>query len=90
MSTSPASVLRERARSLRAMAARLEQLEALGLAARADVDTWMGPSPARCHDSLVSMRRRLLDEADSLRRTAARCDRSAESMAALAGAVAAR
>jgi hypothetical protein len=90
MSTSPASVLHERARSLRAMAARLEQLEALGLAARAGVDTWMGPTPSRCHDSLVSMRRRLLDEADSLRRTAARCDRSAESMAVLAAASVAR
>jgi hypothetical protein len=83
MSTSPASLLRQRARSLRTLADRLHQLEAVGLPPLADVDTWMGPSPARCHDALVTMRRRLLDEADELRRSAARFDRSADALASL-------
>jgi hypothetical protein len=81
MSTSPASILRDRARSLRGLADRLGQLEALGLARLAEVDTWMGPSPARCHDALTSLRRGLLDEADELRRTASRFDRSADALA---------
>jgi hypothetical protein len=88
MSTSPASLLRDRARSLRGLADRLDQLEVLGLARLADEDTWMGPSPARCHDALTSMRRRLLDEADELRRTASRFDRSADALALAPVAVA--
>jgi hypothetical protein len=81
MSSSPASLLRDRARTLRVLADRLDQLEALGLARLADVDTWMGPSPARCHDALTSMRRALIDEADALRRTASRFERSADTLA---------
>lgn len=83
MSTSPASLLRQRARSLRTLADRLQQLEAIGLPPLADVDTWMGPSPSRCHDAMVAMRRRLLDEADELRGAAARFDRTADSLALL-------
>jgi hypothetical protein len=90
MSTSPASVLRERARSLRTLADRLQRAEVLGLAALADVDTWMGPSPSRCHDALVMIRGRLLDEADELRRAAARCDRSADSLTVATTVAAAR
>jgi hypothetical protein len=81
MSASPASLLRQRARNLRTLADRLQQLETLGLAPLAGVDTWMGPSPSRCHDALVSMRRRLLAEADELRVTAARFERTADSLA---------
>jgi hypothetical protein len=88
MSTSPASLLRERARSLRAFADRVQQLEAIGLAGLADADTWMGPSPTHCHEALVTMRRRLIDEADDLRRTAARFERSADALALATTAVA--
>jgi hypothetical protein len=88
MSTSPASLLRQRARSLRMLADRLQHLEAIGLPPLADVDTWMGPSPSRCHDALLTMRRRLLDEVDELRRSAARFERTADGLATgtLAGA----
>jgi hypothetical protein len=88
MSTSPASLLRQRARSLRTLADRLQQLEAIGLAPLADVDTWMGPSPSRCHDAMVTLRRRLLDEADELRRSAARFERSADALASIPTGVA--
>ncbi len=79
--TNPAADrLRARAGVLRALAARLEHLRALDLYRDAGPDTWVGPSPQRCGDSLRSVRTALLEHADELIRTAHRFERQADQM----------
>ncbi len=79
--TNPAAErLRTRAGVLRALAARLEQLRALELYRDAGPDTWVGPSPQRCGDSLHAARSTLLEHADELIRTAHRFERQADQM----------
>lgn len=82
MSTPTAPVLRERARALRLLARRLQQLELLTLPARADVHTWAGPTPHACHESLSARRGRLLAEIDGLWNAARALERTADSLVA--------
>ena len=83
MSTSPADHLRVRARTLRVLAGQLQRLEVLSLASLAGSDTWLGPTPQRCADSLRSTRTSLLDHVDELVRTARRFEQQADQLAAV-------
>jgi hypothetical protein len=70
---------RERARALRRLAARIGQSRALTVYTSAGPDTWIGPTPQHCYDSLRIMRDHLLYQRDALDRTALSFDlRAAE------------
>jgi hypothetical protein len=80
MPVTPADRLRARATSLRSLARRVQQLEALTLATMAGTDVWMGPSPAACHDALHRRRTQLLNGVDDLMVEARRLERLAGEM----------
>ena len=64
--TSP-QLLRRRAAQLRATASALDGAEALDLYRRAGGDVWLGPTPRRCDDDLVTLRHLLLSAGSELR-----------------------
>lgn len=86
MTTPLADLHRQRARSLRAFALRLEQLDALTLHRLTGPDTWVGPTPTGADELVRRHRSALLSEVDGLRRTAARLDRMALDAEAVARA----
>lgn len=62
-----AAQLHERARELRRLATRIEELPVLRLDAEAGDDTWTGPRPALCRSTLQVNQRQLHQAADDLR-----------------------
>jgi hypothetical protein len=75
--------LRRRAVALRQLAGRIDRLTALSLYADAGADTWVGPSPTACSESLRARSLALRQAATDLRAEARRFDRIADEMAAL-------
>jgi hypothetical protein len=75
-----AEPLRLRARALRNLGATLEACLATRLHLRAGADTWIGPSPQRCLDDLLTARRRLRHAADQLAIAAIALDRRADAV----------
>jgi hypothetical protein len=80
MSVTPADLLRARAATLRTFARRVQQLEATSLQTRSGTDTWMGPSPHACDDSMRAMRTQLFTEVDALMAAARRLERQADAL----------
>jgi hypothetical protein len=80
MSVTPADLLRARAATLRTFARRVQQLEATSLHMRSGTDTWMGPSPHTCDDSMRAMRTQLFAEVDALMAAARRLERQADAL----------
>ena len=67
MVTSPQSdLLRVRARTLRSLAAKIGASPALAVSSCAGPDTWVGPTPQRCYDSLLVIRRQLQSQQQTL------------------------
>ncbi|CAB4893032.1 unannotated protein [freshwater metagenome] len=79
----PGDDLRGRAHQLRRTAGAIDDSGADGLYRRAGVDTWMGPTAARCLDELTTARRQLHEAAEALRRTARQLDQRADQADAL-------
>jgi len=71
MAAPPGDTLRLRAIELRNFAARLDRSGAHQLAMLAGPDTWIGPTPQRCHDDMERLRRTVAIGADDLRAIAA-------------------
>lgn len=80
MSTVDAELLRTRARTLRRLAALVQQRVLLDLCRRAGDDTWRGPLADHCRDDLRSALRRLDAEGDELLRQAQVLERRAEEL----------
>jgi hypothetical protein len=76
----PGNQLRERAAALRRLAHAIEDADAVTLHRRATTDTWIGPTPQRCHDDLVAARTSLLGAAADVRSAAFRLDRLARQL----------
>lgn len=76
--------LRARAANLRALARRLNSLLALDLYRFTGSDTWVGPSPQRCDDTMRGVARTLRSHGDSLATHARRLDRAADEVEARA------
>jgi len=74
-------LLRDRAASIRALAARLDRAAVLDLYRRAGSDVWIGPTPARCATELDAARRALLQTVGQLRSAAVALDRRADQAA---------
>lgn len=70
--------LRGRARSLRLYGAVLDASAATELHLRAGNDTWIGPTPQRCLDELLAMRRRLRQANSGLVAAALALERQAD------------
>lgn len=83
----PIAVLRERARSLRRLAASLDASGAGALWRRAGTDTWEGPLARACLDDLLVIRRRLTEARDDLTVAARRLDAQADAADVAARAV---
>ena len=67
MSLTHAADLRRRARRLRALATRIEQLPVMRLERFAGDDTWIGARPLLCRNLLLANQSQLHHEADQLR-----------------------
>lgn len=78
MPINDSSHLRDRARSLRRLAASVRDCGATQLWRRAGPDTWVGPVAQACHDDLLAIRRRLLTAGDELDAQARRLEADAE------------
>jgi uncharacterized protein YukE len=76
-----AAALLERARRLRALAARLPVDRVDAVLARSGADTWAGPTARRFDDEVRACRRALGHAADDLRAAAARLEHEAELVA---------
>lgn len=74
--------LRSRARHLRQLSAAIGNCRALGLHALAGPDTWIGPTPRSCYESLLNVRRHLQEQQDLLARTAGTFERRAAELEA--------
>ena len=85
--TSPTSpeALRRRAVQLRATASTLDRSEALDLYRRAGDDVWLGPTPRRCRDDLVTLRHLLLTAGTDLRAEARALEARAAALDATTG-----
>ena len=82
--TSP-EVLRRRAARLRTTASTLDRSEALELYRRAGEDVWLGPTPRRCRDDLVTLRHLLLSAGTDLRAEARALEVRAAALDATSG-----
>jgi hypothetical protein len=71
------SILRMRARLLRALAVELERTPAMALERLAGADTWRSPRADACELELVADQTRLFHAADELRWTAMQFERCA-------------
>jgi hypothetical protein len=80
MSTVDAALLRTRARTLRRLAALVQQRVLLDLCRRAGDDTWRGPLADHCRDDLRAALRRLDAEGDELVRQAQVLERRADEL----------
>jgi len=78
--------LRERAFTLRSLAARIEVTPAMTLDAGAGDDTWRGPAPELCERVLAANQRQLRTATDELRRRGRLLDSRATEIEALAAA----
>lgn len=81
------AVVRERARSLRRLAATIDTSGVGDLWRRAGTDTWNGPVARSCLDDLTAIRRRTAQVSDDLRTTARRLDAEADALEVAALAV---
>jgi hypothetical protein len=70
--------LRTAARNLRTLAATIGASRALDVHQLAGDDTWIGPTPQACYDTLLTLRRQLLAAEQSSIDTARRLDRRAD------------
>ena len=75
----PHDELLERAAALRQLARRLDGVSAMELHRRADRDVWIGPTPTRCHEELLGIRRSLHTAAENLRAAARLLEHRTES-----------
>ena len=80
-----ADALRRRAVQLRTTASVLDRAEALDLYRRANDDVWLGPTPRRCNDDLVTLRHLLLSAGSELRVQARSLDTRAAALDAGGG-----
>jgi hypothetical protein len=80
MSTTPAEQLRQRARTLRSLDRRLQQLLLLTLPPAAGPQTWVGPSPQACYDDLRARRELITRATDELACEARRLERIADDL----------
>lgn len=79
-----ADQLRRRARHLRHLAARIEQLPVMQLERWADDDTWRGPRPLLCRNTLQRNQHQLHAAADDLRSRAWQFELEADHLDAVA------
>lgn len=77
--------LRRRAIQLRVTASTLDGAEALDLYRRAGDEVWLGPTPRRCCDDLVTLRHMLLSAGTELRAQARGLDARAAALDAASG-----
>ncbi len=70
--------LRARAAGLRSLASAISSSRALTVYRLAGPQTWVGPTAQACFDALVTLRRQLQTEQQSLRDNARRLDRQAD------------
>ena len=70
--------LRARARVIRGVASQLTARDLDSLTARAGNDTWEGPTPQRCLDDLLRVRRELVTAHEELLAAALRLEADAE------------
>jgi hypothetical protein len=70
----PADQLVQRAGALRRLASSIDQADATVLHRRATIETWIGPTPQKCLDDLLSARTLLAQAADLLRTGATRLE----------------
>ena len=84
MPTVDADLLRTRARTLRHLAALVQQRVLLDLCRRAGDDTWRGPMAEQCRDDLRRSLQRLDTDGDELLRQAAVLERRADDLDLLA------
>ena len=77
--------LRARARAIRRTAGALDDCAATRLLPRAGEDTWIGPTPQRCHDDLDRLRTVIRGVHDELIVTARSLETQADLLAAGAG-----
>ena len=81
MSTSPqAEQLRATAMRMRALAAGIGTSRALTVYKLAGLDTWLGPTPQRCDDALLTIRRQLQSAQQWASDVARRLDREADAV----------
>lgn len=80
MPTDDADLLRTRARTLRHLAALVQQRVLLDLCRRAGDDTWQGPTADRCRDDLRRSLQRLDTDGDELLRQATVLERRADDL----------
>lgn len=69
--------LRSRARHLRTLSSVIGNSRALSLHTLAGGDTWVGPTPESCYESLLDIRRHLQEQQERLARTASSFERRA-------------
>ena len=74
----PIDQLRARARQLRHVSAQIGSCRALGLYGLAGTDTWVGPTAQSCYEALVSLRRQLQADQQSLLDAARGLERHAD------------
>lgn len=84
-STSTPAGMRRRAVQLRATATTLDSAEALDLYRRAGDDVWLGPTPRRCREDLLTLRHLLLSAGSELRAQARRLEVSAAALDTASG-----
>ncbi|HEY7626496.1 MAG TPA: hypothetical protein VH761_05490 [Ilumatobacteraceae bacterium] len=72
-----AEQLRSRARHLRHLSSTIATCRAIGMYALAGPDTWVGPTPQACYESLLDVRRHLQEQHELLARTASAMERRA-------------
>jgi len=90
MPPEPGEPLRARALALRNLAARLDRSGAHQLPGLAGVDTWLGPTPQRCHDDLQALRLGMIRSAEDVRHAAVRLEAAADELDAMTAATASR
>jgi hypothetical protein len=72
--------LRGTARTLRSVSGEIGTSRALTVYSLAGPDTWIGPTPQTCHDSLIALRRQLQASQQTLNDNARRLDRQADAL----------
>ncbi|MEP7201349.1 MAG: hypothetical protein ABI894_02010 [Ilumatobacteraceae bacterium] len=80
MSAPPVEQMRATAGRLRALAATIGTSRALTVYRRAGTDTWIGPTPQRCDDALLAVRRQLQSAQQATTDTARRLERQADTL----------
>lgn len=90
MTVAEAEPFRRRAAALRRSAAMLHASRAAELGQRAGADTWVGPTPQRCGDDLLQIRRLLREAHDDLAGAARALDHEADRIEVMPAVLGAR